>query len=158
MGIEKKRSFFDRLTSAVNMDDTGEHEEEIAIHSDEHVHAGSSYVEEEASIGELAVDVHENADSIVIKAFAAGVRPEDLDVAITRDQVTIHGKRTEDTSTTQDDFHIRELYWGEFTRTIALPAEIEADEAEAQERHGLLIIKLPKIDKGRQTKLRVKAI
>jgi HSP20 family protein len=56
-----------------------------------------------------------------------------------------------------DNFFFKELYWGTFTRTIVLPQEIEVEGAEAVEKHGLLIIRLPKIDKGRQTKLRVKA-
>lgn len=117
-----------------------------------------SWLEEDSSVGQLAVDVSQTPDSIVIKAMVAGVKPEDLDVSITRDMVTIRGKRTEDATISESDYFLKELYWGEFARTIVLPAEIEADEADAQERHGLLIIRLPKLDKHRQTRLRVKAI
>lgn len=119
---------------------------------------GSPAFLEEDSVGQLAVDVSQTADSIVIKAMVAGVKPEDLDVSITRDIVTIRGRRMEDSTVTNNDYFLKELYWGEFARTIVLPAEIESEEADAQERHGLLIIRLPKIDKHRQTKLRVKAV
>ena len=89
--------------------------------------------------------------------MVAGVKPDDLDVAITRDKVTIRGKRSEDRTVSSEDYYHRELYWGSFSRTIVLPEEIDVDEAEAVEKYGLLILRLPKLDKHRQTKLRVKA-
>ena len=89
--------------------------------------------------------------------MVAGVRPEDLDISITRDMVTIRGKREEERSVKDEDFFYRELYWGSFSRTITLPQEVEIDTAEAVEKHGLLILKLTKVDKGRQTKVRVKS-
>ena len=107
--------------------------------------------------GELAVDVHQTPSHIIIKAMIAGVRPEDLDVSITRDMVTIRGKRERATEGQSGDFFFQELYWGSFSRTIVLPQEVEIEEAEAVEKHGLLIIKLPKLDKGRQAKLKVKS-
>ena len=107
--------------------------------------------------GELAVDVYQTPTHIVIKAMIAGVKPEDLDVSITRDMVTIRGKRERHTEGTAGDFFFSELYWGSFSRTIVLPQEVEIEEAEATEKHGLLIIRLPKLDKGRQAKLKVKS-
>ncbi len=112
---------------------------------------------EEEEAGELAVDVYQTPTHIVIKAMIAGVRPEDLDVSITRDMVTIRGKRERHTEGTAGDFFFQELYWGSFARSIVLPQEIEIEEAEATEKHGLLIIRLPKLDKGRQAKLKVKS-
>ncbi len=107
--------------------------------------------------GELAVDVYQTPTHIILKAMIAGVRPEDLDVSITRDMVTIRGKRERHTEGTAGDFFFQELYWGAFSRTIVLPQEVEIEEADANEKHGLLTIRLPKIDKGRQAKLKVKA-
>lgn len=112
---------------------------------------------EQESDGELAVDVYQTPTHIVIKAMIAGVRPEDLDVSITRDMVTIRGKREQHTEGTAGDFFFQELYWGTFSRTIVLPQEVEIEEAEASEKHGLLTIKLPKLDKGRHAKLKVKS-
>lgn len=114
-------------------------------------------VEEEEVGGELAVDVYQTPSHIIIKAMIAGVRPEDLDVSITRDMVTIRGKRERHTEGGSGDFFFQELYWGSFSRTIVLAQEIEIEEAEASEKHGLLVIKLPKLDKGRQAKLKVKS-
>ncbi len=93
---------------------------------------------------------------LVVKSMIAGVRPEDLDVSITRDSITIRGKREEERVTEGNDYLMKELYWGSFSRTITLPEEIDVDEAEAIEKHGLLILKLPRLDKRRQNKLKVK--
>jgi len=112
---------------------------------------------EETVEGELSVDVYQTPTHIVIKAMIAGVRPEDLDVSITRDMVTVRGKREQHTEGTTGDFFFQELYWGSFSRTIVLPQEVEIEEAEAVEKHGLLIIRLPKMDKGRQAKLKVRS-
>ncbi len=112
---------------------------------------------EEAMEGELSVDVYQTPTHIVIKAMIAGVRPEDLDVSITRDMVTIRGKREQHTEGSTGEFYFQELYWGSFSRTIVLPQEVEIEEAEAIEKHGLLIIRLPKMDKGRQAKLKVRS-
>jgi HSP20 family protein len=108
--------------------------------------------------GELTVDVYQTPEMIVIKSMIAGVRPEDLDISITRDSVTIHGKREEERVSREDDYIHRELYWGSFSRSIQLPEEIDVDEAEAIEKHGLLILKLPKLDIKRQSKLKVKTV
>lgn len=107
--------------------------------------------------GELAVDVYQTPTHIIIRAMIAGVRPEDLDVSITRDQVIIRGKRERHTESAGANFFFQELYWGSFTRTISLPQEVIIEEAEATERHGLLTVRLSKIDKGRQAKLKVKS-
>lgn len=106
--------------------------------------------------GELAIDMCQTPTEIVIKTMIAGVKPEDLDISITRDMVTIRGKRIESYSAKENDFFHKELYWGSFSRTIILPTEVEIEEAEASEKHGLLTLILPKIDKNRQSKLKVR--
>ena len=115
-------------------------------------------VDPELEEGELSVDVYQTPTEIIIEAMVAGVKPEDLHLSITRDMVTVKGRRDGNTSVTHDDYFYKELYWGTFTRTILLPHEVEIEEAEAVEKHGLLIIRLPKVDKARQTKLKVKSI
>lgn len=112
---------------------------------------------EEPLEGELAVDVYQTPTHIIIKAMIAGVKPEDLDVSITRDMVTLRGKRERHTEGTASDFYFQELYWGSFARTISLPQEVAIEDADATEKHGLLTIRLPKLDKGRQAKLKVKS-
>jgi HSP20 family protein len=154
----EKKSFFERLTGTINMAAGDDVEVEIDKKT-----AGSikkekdTWMEEEANVGELAVDVYQTPENIFIKTMVAGVKPEDLDVAITRDMVTVSGRREEARTTGDDDYFLKELYWGEFSRTILLPAEIEPENAEAYEKHGLLIVRLPKVNKDKQTKLRVKS-
>lgn len=159
------RSFFERLTGTVNVDDyeedTPQEEKHVDIaHQQEGVEESErekDWIEEEIEEGQLTVDVFNTPDEIIIKAIVAGVKPDDLDISITRDMVTIRGKREEHRQVVEEDYFYRELYWGAFSRTILLPQEIEVDAAHASEKHGLLTIKLPKIDKERQTKLKVKS-
>jgi HSP20 family protein len=170
----KKRSFFERLTGGLSLrdyeDDVFEDNDDFEV-EDEPKKKGSSKkipvinekewaeeTAEEEQIGELSVDVYQTSSDIIVQAMVAGVRPEDLNVDITRDTITISGSRKESRSVKEDDYFTQELYWGAFSRTIALPEEINPDEAEATEKHGLLVLKLPKIDKNRQTKLKIKSI
>ncbi len=152
--MTNKRSFFERLTGAVRL------EEEKEPFDDEKLSfkalAKPNAFEESEEEAQLTVDVYHTPSEIVIKTMVAGVKPEDLDVSITRESVTIRGKRSEDRTVSGDEYIHRELYWGSFTRNVHLPEEINVDEAEAIERHGMLVLHLPKLDKNRQAKLRVK--
>jgi HSP20 family protein len=116
------------------------------------------YDEEESGVGELSVDVYETPKEIIIEAMIAGVKPEDLHIATTHNTMTISGKREANTHVKPDDYIVQELYWGQFSRTVELPNDIAVDDAEAVEKHGLLIVRLPKIDKDRNVKVRVKSI
>ena len=153
--MQNRRSFFERLTGAVRLDEDTERmgEEQVNLKSPLAKTNPFENSEEEA---QLTVDVYQTPSEIIIKAMDAGVKPDDLDVSITRDSVTIRGKRSEDRTVSNDEYFHRELYWGSFARTINLPEEIEVDGAEALEKHGMLVLHLPKLDKNRQAKLRVK--
>jgi len=107
--------------------------------------------------GELAVDVYQTPDAIVIKALVAGVQPATIDIALTREMVTISGQRQDEREVEDDQYFQKELYWGAFSRTILLPEEVDVDMAEASEKHGILMIRLPKINKRKQTKLKVRS-
>ena len=147
--MNKKRSFFERLTGSIALPD------EVGIEINSSPKA-DNWINETPEEGELSVDVFQNPNEIIIKTMVAGVRPEDLDVSISRDMVTIKGKRESERTVADDDYFHRELYWGSFSRTIVLPQEIDVDASEAIEKHGLLIIKLPKLDKNRSTRLKVR--
>lgn len=150
----EKRSFFDRITGSIpiprSMDDAMEMIDDLPKSG--LIDSGYSGPEE----GELSIDVYQNQNEIIIKTMVAGVKPEDLDVSISRDMVTVKGKRESERAIADDDYFHKELYWGTFSRTIVLPQEIDVDGAEAVEKHGLLIIKLPKLDKNRSTRLKVR--
>ena len=108
-------------------------------------------------VGELAVDVYQTPDAIVVKALVAGVQPQSIDIALTREMLTISGTRQDEREVDEEHYFQRELYWGSFSRTILLPEEVDVELAEASERHGILMIRLPKINKKKQTKLKVRS-
>jgi HSP20 family protein len=173
---KEKKSFFEKLTGAINVD-----EEEYDLDEDfnddsyakrpkerrplyerpiqqnfQQEEVARPFIRDEFFEGQLAVDVIQTPDDVIIKTVVAGVSPDDLDVSISRDSVTIRGTREEDVVARDNDYIHRELSWGAFSRTISLPAEIETEEAEAIERHGVLTIRLPKINRERQTRLEVR--
>ena len=113
--------------------------------------------DEEPMEGQLPVDVYQTASEIVIRTFIAGVRPDEMNVSISRDMVTIEGSREERASVPESDYFHHELFWGSFTRTILLPQEVDVENSSAGAKDGLLTIILPKLDKARQTKLRIKS-
>lgn len=150
--MKDNRSFFEKLTGSIKLEETPE----VVETKPKKTPSGEAWFDEESEDGELTVDVYQTPGEIVIKSMVAGVKPEDLDISIARDMVTIKGKRETERFVNDEDYFHRELYWGSFSRTIMLPSEIDVEEADAVEKHGLLIIRLPKIDKNRQTRLKVK--
>jgi HSP20 family protein len=102
------------------------------------------------------VDVYQTPTDIIIQTIVAGIKPDDLDVTLTQDMVTIKGKREDSRRLEKENFFYQELYWGSFSRSILLPQEVDPDEAEATLKNGLLTIKLPKLDKERVQKIKIK--
>ncbi len=149
-----RKSFFEKLTGTMNIED-----DELEDMKENNELIDNNWSEEEVEEeGQLTVDVHQTSDDIIIQTMVAGVRPDDLDISITRDMVTIRGTREKDNIVSEDDYFYKELYWGSFSRTISLQQEIDPDMAEATERNGLLTLQLPKIDKKRKKQVRVKSI
>ena len=146
----RKKSFFEKLTGIVRADDENDIESANQVENE----LQETESEEE---GQLAIDMYQTPSEIVIKTMVAGVKPEDLDISITRDMVVVKGMREESNDTAGNDYFHKELYWGSFSRTIILPQEINVDESEAINKNGLLVIKMPKIDKHRQAKLKIKS-
>lgn len=159
--MKDRRSFFERLAGTVNPRETDTEDEveerRLPIKGADKRKPIPTVEESVPEEGELTVDVYQTPDDIIIKTIVAGVRPEDLDVSITRDMVTIRGSRQEATEVNDGDYFHKELYWGAFSRNILLPQEIDVDASEASEKHGLLTLRLPKLDKSRQTKLKVRS-
>jgi HSP20 family molecular chaperone IbpA len=151
--MQKKQSFFERLTGSISLrpdKDDGREEKTKEL--------TAAWEEGDEAEGELAVDVYQTPSEIVIKTMVSGVRPEDLQISITREMVSIRGKRGPSPEVEPEDYFQKELYWGSFSRIILLPAEIDVEEAEAIEKHGLLTIRLPKIDKAKTQTLKVKTL
>jgi HSP20 family protein len=169
-----KRSFFDRLsgTPSARPDEFDSFDEEIPVTTpgakepavraakakEPDAHRPAIFGDDtSASEGQLPVDVHQTANEIVIRAFVAGVRPDELGISISRDMVEIEGSRMEREQVSGPDYFVRELFWGSFARSILLPQEVDVEASSASAKDGLLTIILPKLDKARQTKLKVRA-
>lgn len=150
----KKPSFFDKIG------DAGDNSEENIEIGEEPAKSKVSVKSEPSETilndGQLGVDVFQTPNEIIIKSTIAGVKPEDLDISIGNDMVTIKGKREKEEEIKVDDYFYQECYWGSFSRSIVLPVDIEPDKAEAEMKNGVLKIILPKIEKVKTKKLKVK--
>jgi len=154
----KKRGFFERLTGSVHPEEDTEEVKKLTVNNKKNIKGVSNWIEEEEQDAELTMDVYQTPTDIIVQTMVAGVRPEDLEITIARDMITVKGKREESRTIDEDNYFTKELYWGTFSRTMLLPQEIDPEEAEATEKHGLLTIKLPKIDKEKKTSVKVKSI
>ena len=182
---QEPRSFFERLTGArvlgsdrvsEEQDSEGDavktyqpaisndevedaiEETEVAVddnYSDEATHSTAGQYEEQE--GQLTVDVFQDDENIIIQSTIAGVSPDDLDVSITNDMVTIRGERRQQFDVDQEDYFYQECYWGTFSRSIILPVEIDADRAEAKIKNGILTVRIPKANTAVTRKLKVRA-
>jgi len=110
---------------------------------------------EEEFPGQLAVDVYETDDKLVVKARTAGVNKEELDVSISDGILTISGTLNSGDDTDAINWHIQECYWGEFSRTLALPVSVKEDEVEAVLKDGVLTIKFNKIRQEAAKKIQI---
>ena len=157
---QRKRSFFERLTGTISMreDDEQEDPKKYPKGLNKNDKKAATWIEEENDEAELAVDVYQTPSEIIVQTMVAGVKPDDLEITIGRDIITIRGKREESRTIEEDNYFSKELYWGKFSRIISLPAEVEPEEVEATERHGLLTVKLQKIDKEKKNNVKVRSI
>lgn len=106
--------------------------------------------------GELAVDVFETENAVFVKTAIAGVKPEDLELALSHDMLTIRGSRHEEKETEEKNYLCRECHWGAFSRSIILPANVRADKVEATFQGGILLVKLPKTKNEGNIKVKVR--
>ncbi len=111
---------------------------------------------EEFEEGQLSIDVFQTPKAIMIRSTIAGVKPEDIDISINNDMLTIRGHRELNEVVEEQDYLFRECYWGSFSRSIILPVEIEADKVEATIENGVLSITLPKAKNAQQIQIKVK--
>ena len=161
--MNMKRSFFERLSGSAATDAFDSFDDEgaaTAAPAHKEPRGRKEAIDDDLSPqseGQLPIDVHQTAGDIVIRAFVAGVRPDELSISISRDRVEIEGSRMEREQVSGSDYFTRELFWGSFSRAIMLPQEVDVEASSASAKDGLLTIILPKLDKARQTKLRVKA-
>lgn len=117
--------------------------------------AEDEWDEDDTVPGQLAVDVYETKDKLVVKARTAGVNKNDLDVSISDNQLTIRGTLSSGSEDGVENYFLQECYWGEFSRTIALPVPVKEDEIEAVLKDGVLTISFQKVQQDTVKKIQV---
>lgn len=183
--MKEKKSFFERLTGSRNMPERetyGQQSQSFGYQSQPQPPMGGQSIQPQASMqedyavepstpkapaepdenwggdseGQLTIDVYQTDTEIVIKSTIAGVKPEDLDVSINNDMVTIRGDRKNDEVVEGENYYYQECYWGTFSRSVILPVEVIADKAEAAMKNGILTIRLLKSDTTKSKKIQVR--
>jgi len=110
----------------------------------------------EEAEGSLLVDVYQNDDEVIVCSAVAGISPEDLEINITTESVTIRGKREKEEKIEEKDYFYQECFWGTFSRSIILSQEIDPERSTAAVKNGILTIKMPKIERQKAKKIKVK--
>jgi len=173
---KQKRSFFERLTGAQSIENEGlresvpiyNEEEETSVVMREQPTAFPTRNEEawtppapiqsesDGAEGQLTIDVYQTENDIVIKSTIAGVKPEDLDVSINNDMVTVKGERKNEEIVENGNYYYQECYWGSFSRSVLLPVDVIPEKADASLKNGILTIRLPKADTTKTKKIQVR--
>lgn len=176
MTTKVKRSFLERLTGStkVDMDQYEENRrvEPVSYFEEENnaqmllnnnpdrfareLPQEEKMVSADDSEGQLTLDVYQTENDIVIKSTIAGVKPEDLDVSINNDMVNIRGERRNEEEVTEDNYYYQECYWGSFSRSVILPADVIPEKSEASMKNGILTIRLPKAATNKTKKIQVR--
>jgi HSP20 family protein len=111
---------------------------------------------EPAELG-FALDVYETDDALVVKAALPGVQPEQVDISVIGDVLTVKGETKSEDETKDGNYHRRELRYGSFARSIALPTRVDHDKAEAKFENGILTISLPKAEEVKPKSIKIAA-
>lgn len=117
--------------------------------------ANDDWEEDEAVPGQLAVDVYETKEKLVVKARTAGVNKSDLDVSIADNTLSIRGTLSAGEEAGVENYFVQECYWGEFSRSIALPVQVKEDEIEALLKDGVLTISFTKVKQDTVKKITI---
>lgn len=108
--------------------------------------------------GQLNIDMYQTKDNVIIKSTIAGVRPEDMDITVANDMVTIKGARRREENIADDDYFYQECYWGNFSRSVIIPVDIDSEHIEADLKDGILTVVVPKAAKAKTKKIKVKGL
>ncbi|MDP3899690.1 MAG: Hsp20/alpha crystallin family protein [bacterium] len=115
-----------------------------------------NWLEDDYEEGQLSIDVYQTEKAIIIKSTIAGVKPDDIDISINSDMLTIRGKRETSEEISEDDYFYQECYWGSFSRSIILPCDVRADKIDATIENGILTITLPKTKSEKKITVKIK--
>ena len=122
---------------------------------DQPVAEAESWDEEEVVAGQLAVDVYETKEKLVVKGRVAGVNKSELDVSIADNTLTIRGTLNAGEEDGVENYFLQECYWGEFSRSLVLPVPVKEEEIEAVLKDGVLTISFAKVKQDTVKKIQV---
>ena len=105
----------------------------------------------------LAIDIYETKDEVVVKAALPGIKPEQVEVTVTGDTLTIRGEVKEESEVKEEDYIRKERRYGSFSRCVTLPDGLNADKAEATFENGVLTLKIPKSEEAKPKTIKVKS-
>jgi len=165
--MAKKPSFFEKLTGA-SWSESNKEEKEAKIEVGKKKNKKKKIIKKDLvadkgaaeemiaeSEGQLTIDVYQTPNEIVIKSTIAGVKPEDIDISMVDDMITIKGTRKKDQDIPEKDYYYQECYWGPFSRSVILPIDVEPGKVKATMKNGILTIKLPKAEKSKAKKIQI---
>lgn len=107
--------------------------------------------------GELPIDMYQTDNDVVVKTSIPGLKPEEVDISITGDTLTIKGEHKEEKEAKEQDYFCKELRYGAFSRSVTIPVPVKAEKAEATFENGMLTITLPKAEQAKPKQIKVKA-
>jgi len=107
--------------------------------------------------GQLTVDVYQDGDDIVVQSTVAGVSPDDLDIHITPESVTVKGSREKSQKIEDKEYFYQECFWGRFSRSVILPVEVDPEKSTAIVKNGVLTVRMPRLNRQKGKKVKVKA-
>jgi len=117
---------------------------------------GDESIATQEAEGQLAIDVYQTPDEIIVESTIAGVKGSDIDVDVTSERVTVRGERRKEIAVADGDYYYQECFWGKFSRSVILPQEIDPDKSTSALKNGVLTVHLPKLHRDRARKIKVK--
>lgn len=156
--MAKDKNLINKLMGTQTITEEGQEMEESQENETETPQAASSQEDWLSEYeGQLTIDMYQTKDNVIIKSTIAGVRPEDIDVTIANDMVTIRGERKRDFEASSEDYFYQECYWGSFSRSVVLPVDVDIENVAADLKDGILTVILPKAAKAKARKIKVGA-
>ncbi len=155
--MAKDKNLINKLMGTQTIEEGDDMQENEELEETQNAPAGSSEDWLSEYEGQLTIDMYQTKDNVIIKSTIAGVRPEDIDVTIANDMVTIRGERKRDFEASSEDYFYQECYWGSFSRSVVLPVDVDIDNVGADLKDGILTVILPKAAKARAKKIKVGA-
>jgi HSP20 family protein len=157
--MPKEKNLINKLMGTQTMQDTDEENDETSeevMQTENEAVAGQQQEEWMNDFeGQLTIDMYQTKDNVIIKSTIAGVKPDDIDITLANDMVTIRGERSRDFEASAEDYFYQECYWGSFSRSVVLPVDVDIENVSADMKDGILTVVLPKAAKARAKKIRV---